>query len=44
MKGIFLNIRDRTEGVLSLVQKDYRHYFKDYQYSYTRMILLLLDK
>jgi len=44
LKGIYINVQARTEGFLSLVQKDYRHYLKNYKYSMARLILMMLDK
>jgi len=39
-----MRVHHRTQGYLSLIQQDHRHYNNNYQYSLSRLILLKIDK
>lgn len=45
VRGVFINVAARTEGYLSVIQKDHRNYNnKPYQYSMAKLILLQMQK
>jgi hypothetical protein len=41
---VFLRTTNRTEGYISITQKDHRYFTKNYEYSLARLILLKIDK
>ena len=43
-KGVFLRTTNRTEGYVSLIQQDHRHFGKNYEYSMVRLIVMKVDK
>ena len=44
-KAFYMGVHNQTEGYLTLIQKDHRHYLNtDYEYSLVRVILLQINR
>ena len=39
-----MRVHNRSEGYLSLIQQDHRHFNPNYEYSLSRLIVLKIDK